>query len=532
MATLTTRRPRTRSARTRPPSALLAALSGLLAAAAALAAGELAAGLVPDGRSPVITVGDRVIDLVPPPVKDFAISTFGTADKPALVVGILVLTALLGTVLGLAAVRRLAVGAAGLVLFGLVGVAAALAEGVGVVPAALVNLAAVVAGIVVLAALIRRLRAVDDDRTGPALPASDRAGIDRRAFLRGSAVVAGLAVAAGATGRWLQGRASAATSRMALMLPTAANPLPSIPSTADLDIDGLVPYVTPNADFYRIDTALSVPQVAVEDWTLRISGMVDRPLELSFDDLISRALVEADVTLACVSNEVGGNLIGNARWLGVRLDELLAEAGVQPGATQIVGRSVDGFTAGFPTQIGMDGREALIAVGMNGEPLPLEHGFPARLVVPGLYGYVSATKWLSEIELTTMDAFDAYWIPRGWAKEAPIKTQSRIDVPAGLATIPPGRTAVAGVAWAQTRGIERVEVQVDDGPWAGARLADEVDVDTWRQWVWEWDATPGNHTLRVRATDGTGETQTEERARPVPDGAAGWHNVSVRVSAG
>jgi DMSO/TMAO reductase YedYZ molybdopterin-dependent catalytic subunit len=302
-----------------------------------------------------------------------------------------------------------------------------------------------------------------------------------------------------------------------------------VPAGADLDIDGVAPFVTPNGDFYRIDTALFVPQVRTEGWTLRVHGMVDRELELTFDDLLGRELVEADVTLACVSNEVGGDLIGNARWLGARLDELLREAGVQRGATQLVPRSRDGFAAGFPTEVALDGREALVAVGMNGEPLPLRHGFPARLVVPGLYGYVSATKWLTEIELTTWDAFDSYWVRRGWAKEAPIKTQSRIDTPRSGASLRPGRVAVAGVAWAQGRGIEAVEVQVDDGPWRPARLAAAVGDDTWRQWVYEWDAEAGDHVLAVRATDGTGETQPEERVAPIPDGATGWHTIEVSV---
>jgi DMSO/TMAO reductase YedYZ molybdopterin-dependent catalytic subunit len=318
--------------------------------------------------------------------------------------------------------------------------------------------------------------------------------------------------------------------RERLRLPAAAKPAPPVPAGGDLGIDGLSPYLTPNADFYRIDTALQVPQVDVADWRLSITGMVDRPLTFTFGDLLREDLVEADITLACVSNEVGGDLVGNARWLGVRLDRLLERAGVQDGATQLVGRAVDGFTVGFPTELARDGRDALVAIGMNGEPLPVEHGFPARLVVPGLYGYVSATKWLSEIELTTLDAFDAYWIPRGWAKEAPIKTQSRIDVPAPLSPVSPGRRAIAGVAWAQTRGIEAVEVQIDGGEWTPARLADDTGPDTWRQWVLDWDATPGQHTLRVRATDGTGELQTEERAEPIPDGASGWHAVQVRVA--
>jgi DMSO/TMAO reductase YedYZ molybdopterin-dependent catalytic subunit len=305
-----------------------------------------------------------------------------------------------------------------------------------------------------------------------------------------------------------------------------------MPVGASLDVEGITPFVTPNDEFYRIDTALLIPNVGVEDWTLQVTGMVDNPFELTFDQLQRYEIVEADVTLACVSNEVGGNLVGNARWRGVRLADVLADARVQPGADQLVGRAVDGFTTGAPLEVVTDGRDALIAIGMNGEPLPRRHGFPARLVVPGLYGYVSATKWLAELELTTFDAFDAYWVPRGWAERAPIKTQSRIDVPRPLATIAPGPTAVAGVAWAQTRGISRVEVQVDDGPWQEARLSEEVGADTWRQWVHEWDATPGSHDLRVRATDGTGETQTAERQPPRPDGATGQHGIVVTVSEG
>jgi hypothetical protein len=272
-----------------------------------------------------------------------------------------------------------------------------------------------------------------------------------------------------------------------------------------------------------------VPQVDPADWTLTIGGMVDRELRFSFDDLVHRDLVETDVTLVCVSNEVGGSYAGNARWLGVRLADLLAEAGVQPGADQVVSRSVDGWTAGTPTAAVMDGRDALVAIGMNGEPLPIEHGFPARLVVPGLYGFVSATKWVEEIELTTFDAFDPYWARRGWAKRAPIKTMARIDAPRGLASLDEGTVAVGGVAWAVHRGIERVEVRIDDGPWLPARLGAVPSSDTWRQWMLPWAATPGRHTITARAVDGTGEVQTDVRAEPIPDGAAGWHSIVVKV---
>jgi hypothetical protein len=271
------------------------------------------------------------------------------------------------------------------------------------------------------------------------------------------------------------------------------------------------------------------PTVDVADWRLRVRGMVAREVVLTYDDLLGLPQMEQDVTIACVSNEVGGDLIGNARWQGVRLADVLDMAGVDPAASQIVGRSVDGWTAGFPTDVAFDGRDAMIAVAMNGEPLPVPHGFPARLIVPGLYGYVSATKWLAELELTTWEAFDGYWVPRGWAKEGPIKGQSRIDVPRRGADLVPGEVWVAGVAWAQRRGVARVEVQVDDDPWQDAELADELDVDTWRQWRWRWQATPGEHVLRVRATDGDGVTQSEQRVPVAPDGAEGWHSRTVRV---
>lgn len=291
----------------------------------------------------------------------------------------------------------------------------------------------------------------------------------------------------------------------------------------------MTPLFVANADFYRIDTALTVPRVDPTTWTLEVRGMVDRPFRLTYDELLAMPHLEADITLACVSNPVGGDLVGNARWQGVPLRALLDRAGVRPGATQLLSRSVDGFTAGFPVTTALEVTDAMVAVAMNGEPLPARHGFPARLVVPGLFGYVSATKWLSVIELTTFETEEGYWVPRGWARDGPVLTQSRIDVPRAATRLPPGRQVVAGVAWAPTRGVERVEVRVDDGPWQGARLAAALDVDTWRQWVLEWDATPGRHTLSVRASDGTGETQTARRTAVAPDGARGHHTIEVRV---
>ncbi len=496
-----------------------AAASGVLAAVLALASSELLAALLPGAPSLVLAVGAAVVDLAPIPVERVAVNIFGTADKPALVFGIVLLSAVVGAALGVAAARRFWIGVVGFSLFGILGAVAGFfdpqASGVvGSVSAA----ASALLGVGVL----RRL--LDAAPTGPG-PG------ERRRFLVLTASVLGLALAGGGVGRWiLRGRARMRAEREAVRLPAASRPLAAPAASTSLNVRGLSPLVTPNADFYRIDTALAIPQVELSGWRLGIGGMVDRPLSLSFDDLLAMDLVEADVTIACVSNEVGGQLIGNARWLGVPLALLLERVGVQPGAGQIVGQSVDGWTGGFPTQAAFDGRNALVAVGMNGEPLPIEHGFPARLIVPGLYGYVSATKWLSRIRLVTWEGFDGYWIPRGWSKEGPIKTQSRIDVPARFGAIPAGPTAIAGVAWAPRRGISAVEVQIDEGRWQPAPLAGELHADTWRQWALQWDATPGIHRIRARATDGTGETQTEASAPVIPNGATGYHTIRVTVT--
>ncbi|HJM88684.1 MAG TPA: molybdopterin-dependent oxidoreductase [Dehalococcoidia bacterium] len=354
-------------------------------------------------------------------------------------------------------------------------------------------------------------------------------------------------------------------ARDAVVLPTAATPAAPAPSSAsvatisepsavatlappaesptqvavaepmpDFDVEGLSTLITPNHEFYRIDTALILPRINTDDWRLRISGMVDQPFELTFAELLAMPAQEEAITLACVSNEVGGDLIGNAVWLGIPLADLLARAGVQAGATQIVARSVDGFTVGIPTELALDGRASMVALGMNGEPLPLDHGFPARMIIPGLYGYVSATKWLAEIELTTLEEFNAYWIRRGWAKGGPIKTQSRIDVPRSGKTVDAGRVAVAGVAWGGLRSVSAVQVRVtrkdeNDGEWLDASLGEALSQSTWRQWVVEWDASPGDYRLEVRGTDGTGETQTEVRRPPDPDGATGYHGINVKV---
>ena len=514
-----------------------AALAGLVGAGTALGVGELVAGFHRDFGSPVESVAEAVIDRAPRPVERFAIDTFGTNDKLALVLGTLALSALLGMALGVASRQRRWVGTAGLALFALAGALAAIEPPGASLSAAVPSLAAGVAGIVALGFLVPSVAGpapsgpVADDAPAPAgrPRAITRGGMaSRRTFLVTTGAVAALAATAGASGRALRSRFSAAESRAAVVLPRPAQPLPPVPRGVDVGVDGVAPFVTPNADFYRVDTALIVPQVRAEDWTLRVHGMVDRPVELSYADLLDLGLVEADVTLTCVSNQVGGDLVGNARWLGALTRDLLDRAGVQDGADQLVGRSTDGYTCGFRVDHAYD-RDCLVAVGMNGEPLPLRHGFPARLVTPGIYGYVGSTKWLTELELTTFDAFDQYWVPRGYAAQAPIKTMARIDTPRSLERVAAGTVMVAGVAWAQTRGIEAVEVRVDDGEFRPAELADALGDDTWRQWRFPWEATQGRHDITVRATDGTGDVQVEERTGVVPDGATGWMSLAVTV---
>jgi DMSO/TMAO reductase YedYZ molybdopterin-dependent catalytic subunit len=349
----------------------------------------------------------------------------------------------------------------------------------------------------------------------------------RRRFLKAVGIVVGVAAVGGIAGRLLTGRRSVSAARSDVTLPAAQSAAPAVPANAQAA--GAVGYVTSNDDFYRIDTALFPPQVDPANWQLRIHGMVRNPITITWAELLKRPMIERYVTLACVSNEVGGDLIGNALWLGTPIKALLDEADPLPDADQVVQRSVDGWTCGTPTAVLRDGRDALLAVGMNGAPLPIEHGFPVRMVVPGLYGYVSACKWITEIELTRFADFDAYWVPRGWSARGPIKTQSRIDTPRDGAERPAGPVMVAGVAWAQHTGVAKVEVQVDGGPWAEATLAGTVSSDTWRQWSYRWDATPGQHAVRVRATDTRGNTQTSTPAPPAPDGATGWHSVTVAI---
>ncbi len=546
-----------------PPHRVAGGILGLLSGAVALGVAQLMAGLVGGPSSPMIAVGNAAIDAAPAGVKEFAIRTFGTHDKRALLIGIGVILAVVAVVLGMLSIRRPRVGIVGLLAFGTVGLVAALTRPGAGIEDAIPSVVGTAAGLWTFRWLRRSTGLVDPEAsatgdgaegtgsrqgqghgedegesrgeegrrnqgqlvTTPATP-----GLDRRRFLAGSVYAGVLAVVTGVAGQYLVRRSAADASRSAVRIPAPAGPAPPIPAGADVGVSGVSPFITPNKNFYRVDTALLTPSVSADGWQLRIHGMVEKELTIDYAQLLSRPLIERDITLACVSNEVGGQYIGNARWIGAPLKAILDEVGVDPGADQIVSRSADGFTAGSPTTVVTDGRDSMLAVAMNGEALPLAHGFPVRMIVPGLYGYVSATKWLVDLELTTFAAYDAYWINRGWSQQAPIKTESRIDTPRNGANAASGTVAVAGVAWAQHRGIERVEVRVDQGEWQPADLGAQDTTDTWRQWVYRWEATAGQHTLQVRATDGTGQTQTADLAPPAPDGATGYHTIQVNVS--
>ncbi len=535
-----------------------AALAGVSAAAVAIGVAELVAVWTGARSAPLIAVGGAVVDSVPEPAKQFAIALFGVHDKTALLVGTAILLAVFAALIGIAAARRRELGMLGIGLFGAIGLYGALTRPSATSLSALPTLVGAAAAVPVLFGLLRAAEAEAQPapEPGPPPPVGQPSTVDgdvekraaelgwdaragrwrgqqeppRRNFLKWTIGALGGAALVGLCGRVWSGKRDAEVARAAVALPAPASAAPPVPNNVNPPVEGLASYVTGNDVFYRIDTALTIPQVDPAKWQLRIHGRVANPITLTFEELLKRPMVERWVTLACVSNEVGGDLLGNARWLGVAVADLLKEAGPQAGADQVVSRSVDGWTCSTPTSVLMDGRDALLAVGMNGEPLPIDHGFPARMVVPGLYGYVSACKWITELELTSFADFDAYWIRRGWAAEGPIKTQSRIDVPRHNAKVKAGDVVVAGVAWAQHRGISVVEVRVDDGPWQPAELAGTVSPDTWRQWTFRWAAaTPGKHTLAVRAADVTGQVQSGIPRDVVPDGAEGWHTVSVTV---
>lgn len=503
-------------------------LAGVAAAALAIGVGELIGGLLFGGTSIVAAIGALIISLQPPGGKDLMTQLFGTNDKVALEIMVTFGGLVVGGLLGLAARRDQRIATAGFVVFGAVALVLLMQDPLNVLQgSALVAFAATAAGLITLSWLSGAI-----DRLAAA--AAARTDFSRRGFIAMAAflVVGGSGLAA--VGRLLGGQVTSPPITSG-QIPSPRETVAPVAAAADFSTDpalaGISPIVVPNADFYRIDTRLSTPRIDSATWTVRVHGMVDREITLTYDELLARPLVERYVTIACVSNEVGGNLVGNARWTGTSLVDLLAEAGVQAGASQVVGRSFDGWTSGFPTaHLSGAGSEAMVVVAMNGEPLPPQHGFPARLIVPGLFGYVSATKWLTEIELTTLEAFDAYWVPLGWAKEGPILTQSRVDRPVYGAFVKAGSYDVAGVAWAPTRAISKVEVRLDTGDWQQAQISQPLSSYSWVQWRATFDVAAGPHTVSVRATDGTGETQPEGRTTPAPSGARGWHQ--VQFSAG
>ncbi|MDO4121659.1 molybdopterin-dependent oxidoreductase [Clavibacter michiganensis] len=529
------------------------AFLGVVAALAVLAVAEIAAAFVAPAASPVLAVGALVIDLVPAGVKDTVIALFGTGDKVALIVvlGVVVLAA--AALAGILQVRRPPLGVVVLALFAGVAMLAATTRAGATGAAAIPTIVGMIAGVFILHRGADRLRdwrdaadraasasaAVAEPVRGIARPAARApltpgagARVERRTFLL-MTIVAGVAsVVAGSVARGLNAAAARVDDfRRTLVLPRAATPAVAIPATAELGVPGLAPFVTPATDFYRIDTALQVPSVDAASWKLRITGMVEQEVEITFAELLALPLEEHVTTLTCVSNEVGGNLIGNALWLGYPIRLLLERAKPTAGADMVLSTSQDGWTASTPLEALTDpDRASILAVGMNGEPLPQQHGFPVRMVVPGLYGYVSATKWVTELKVTTFAEDVAYWSTRGWTERGPIKTGSRIDIPRSGARVDAGRTAIAGMAWAQHTGIEKVEVRVDEGDWVEATLGDGVGADTWRQWSYAWDAASGSHSVEVRATDTTGATQTSDEAPPAPDGATGWHRITVGVS--
>lgn len=488
---------------------------GVATLGAALLTGAGLAGGMP---SPVFAVGGAFIDRTPAWLKDFATNTFGTNDKTVLIAGMALFLIAACAIIGIAGIRRPAAAMVAFAILGAVGMLAVASRPHASALDVLPTLIGTLAGLWALSTLWRR--------AGETAGGTD---LDRRRVLLGGAgfTVAGLTAAT--LGQTLgQGASQAAASRSAFRIPRAAPVV--VGAGAQLPVKGITPYISDNADFYRIDTALVVPQLNAANWSLKVHGMVAREVTIDWATLLTKPMQDCLVTLMCVSNEVGGNLTGNAVWTGWPVRELLKLAGPQPGADMVLSTSGDGWSAGTPLSVLTDDRHALLAIAMNGQPLPFEHGFPVRVVVPGLYGYVSATKWVTDMKVTTFAQDQGYWVPRGWSELGPIKTESRIDVPSSGDRVSAGRVAVAGIAWAEHRGIKAVEVRVDNGPWQLARLAGQPSIDSWCQWVLIWQATSGSHTITVRATDSEGVTQTQTQAPPPPDGATGWHTITVSVS--
>ena len=526
--------------RTRSGAEWLYAFFGVLAAAFGVAIGTLVAALIDPAYAPIEVVASTAIDLPPQAVKEWATSTFGTASKSVVVGVVIVAVIALSAWAGVRSRDRVSFGVQVMVVAGVVGAAAALLRPVDALLAPLRPLTAGAAAALARWWLVRMARPRQpanfgnlSEASSPDFPKSETTTtapkeLSRRGVLLGIGGVVVVGGAAWAGARWLVNSANATASRLAAVLPKASEPLAPLPASVQAPVPGMTPFITPNADFYRIDTAVIVPQVTAEEWTLTFDGMVRRPFTITYAELLDMPMVERDVTIMCVSNPIGGDLIGTARWLGTPLLPLLERAGIEPGADQLFSTSVDGWTCSTPLD-GLAEREPLLAIGMNGEPLPIEHGFPVRMIIPGLYGFISATKWVTRISATTYAQDPAYWTVRGWATDAPVLTGSRIDLPQGSVTV--GQTAIGGVAWAMDGdGISRVEVSIDDGPWQEAQLADQPNPRTWRQWWLEWEATPGRHAISVRATDGLGQTQTSEVRDVVPSGATGYDVGVVEVA--
>jgi DMSO/TMAO reductase YedYZ molybdopterin-dependent catalytic subunit len=512
-------RPAASSAQAPAAPRILYAACGVLAALAGIAVGHLVAALADAAASPVISVGSVVIDLTPTPVKELVIARLGTADKPILLATVSLGSLALAALAGLLSRCRPAAGVTLLLLLVATAGGAAMTRPTARLLDLLPALATAVVGVGVLLGLRRLLP--------PATAGLLGSGESRRAFLVSTAGITAGAAVAGAIGQRLTERA---TDIPGLTLPSPATPTTPLPAGVETTVQGVSPFRTPTASFYRVDTNLTVPRVRVGSWSLEVDGDVRNPFTMTYDELLAMPMIERDITLTCVSNEVGGGYVGAARWLGVRLTDVLDRVGVGSQSDQILSTAVDGFTISTPLAVARDGRDAMIAVGMNGEPLTDIHGFPARLVTPGLYGFVGATKWLTRLTLTTYAAQQAYWTQRQWATDAPIKTSARIDTPAPLSTISAGRTVIGGVAWAQHRGVGRVEVQIDVGAWQAAQLGPDAGIDYWRQWYLPWDATTGQHTVAVRATDLAGAVQTDQRTTPFPNGSSGIQQVVFIVS--
>jgi len=512
-------------------SLLLAAVAGIVSALVTLAVAAVIAvffGLA----NPIVSVGSLVIDLVPAGVKTAVIGVFGTGDKAFLLTVLGVIVFIAAVFVGILQSRRPPWGTLLLCALGFIALAAAVSRANASILDALPTVVGVLFGILILRVLVRRLegwRAA----TGRA-PTRARAGaqVERRSFIQLAAVTGIVALVVGTGAQLATAASTVATEvRKKLKLPAAASPAPAIPAGAELDVPGISPYIVPAADFYRIDTAIQVPSINPDTWKLKIIGMVENEIEITFAELLKLPMKERIITLACVSQEVGGNLVGNAKWLGYPIRELLARAKPLPGADMVLSRSIDGFTAGSPLPVLQDpNTDALLAVGMNGAPLPLEHGFPVRMVVPGLYGYVSATKWVVEMKVTSYAADQGYWTPRGWSEKGPVKLSSRIDTPQDGRQVKAGKVAIAGIAWHQHVGVRGVEVQIDGGAWQQASLAKVVTVDSWLQWSFAWDAGKGSHQIAVRATDENGQVQTSKLADPVPNGSTGLHTIHLQVA--